>query len=142
MQANPEARAIALADQLPEVRLISRVVDSMQQADQCTFDKFYAGYKRVAEIQGMPFSEPSKEQKQQTEAMIQQAGALAKRCQIRLSKKAEKESENIYIVHYDFETIDDPECNMLSAGDAQIRVDLSTGKADAEGSRSSSQDMQ
>ncbi len=142
MQTDPEARAIALADQLPEVRLISKVVDNMQRADQCTFDKFYSGYKKIAEREGETVPEPTESQRQQIEAMIQQMGALAKRCQITLSKSAEKESENVYIVHYKLETIPDPECSMLSVGDAQVRVDLSTGKAESMNGGPSSQDME
>ncbi len=135
MQTNPEEKAIAIADQLPELRLMSKAVDSMQRVDQCTFDKFYSDYKKISEIfsEGTPVPELTESQKGQIEEMIQQMRALVNRCQITLSKSAEKESENMYIVHYKLETISDPECSMLSAGDIGVRVDLSTEKAEPIG---------
>lgn len=135
VQTNPEERAIAIADQLPEVRLMSKAVDSMQRVDQCTFDKFYSEYKKISEIfsEGTPVPELTESQRGQIEGMIEEMGALVNRCQIMLSKSAEKESENMYIVHYKLETISDPECSMLSEGDIGVRVDLSTEKAEPIG---------
>ena len=129
IQPTPEERAIAIADQLPETRLISKGVDSMQRADQCTFDKFWSGTTKISEIVGASVPELTESIRMQIEGRIQRVGALVKRCQVTLSKSAEKESENIYIVHYKFETISDPECSIISEGDAKVRVDLSTEKA-------------
>ena len=142
-QLSPEEQAIAISDELPGAKLIAESVNSMQRADQCTFDKFYNGLKKIYEVDGTPPPEITESQRAQVEEMIQQMGALVKRCQVTLSKSAEKESENVYIVHYKFGTISDPECGILSEEDIKISVDLSTEKAGLVGGRQDGgQDME
>lgn len=127
VQQSPEERAIALADNTPEIKLISKIVNGLGDMENCTVDKFYAGFERLTEMEGLPFPMIGEEERSEVEAMIEVSAGWSAKCKPRLSKSAEKEPEGTYLVSYGLMTSADAECKIGSAGEGKVRVDLAGG---------------
>jgi len=130
---SPETKAKAIADNKPEIKLISRMMDSMANMDKCTKDRLMDGIQRYSDVSDQPIQFPPGFEAQMDQ-IISQAGEWSQTCHPRMTSKVEKESENIYLVSYSIETGDDPSCSMVQIReDVKVRVNISDETATIEG---------
>ncbi len=131
-----EEKAIELADQVPEIKVTQRMIDSLNKADSCTVERFIDGYTELAVTRGMELPELTAEERQQMEVGIEDTKKWVKECNPRLRKTAEKELETVYIVSYSFDMNPGPDCGSTSSQDLKVKVDLKTEKAELQGAGS------
>ncbi len=137
----PEEKAKAIAGKLPEIQVISGLVNSMANMDKCTTDKFLAGYKQVMESQGQQMPELTAEQRTQMEQMLEKARQFSTTCKPSMTSRVEKQSGNSYMVFYKLEAATHTECQMFAtASELKVSVDLSKETASLEGTTAGSFD--
>ncbi len=137
----PEEKAKAIAGKLPEIQVISGLVDSMANMDKCTVDKLLAGYKQLAESQGQQMPELTAEQRAQMEQMLEKARQFSTTCKPSMTSRVEKQSENNYRVFYKLDVATHTECQAFSqSSELEVSVDLSKETASLEGTTAGSFD--
>ena len=135
----PEEKAKAIAGKLPEIQVISGLVNSMANMDKCTMGKLLAGYKQVMDSQGLPMPEITAEQRTQMEQMIEKARQFSTTCKPSMTSRVEKQSENSYMVFYKIEAATHTECQMFAtSSELKVSVDLSKETASLDGTTAGS----
>ena len=122
-QENPEEKAIALADNAPEMKVLSKVFASFDNIEKCTVDEMYA----ILAEEGLPLPEITEEERADFREMVKE---MAK-CKPSLSSSAEKESENVYLISYNLKAVGECDFPEFSEEAFKVRVDLASGKAEA-----------
>ncbi|MFH1895052.1 MAG: hypothetical protein ABIJ74_00515 [archaeon] len=109
-----QEKAVKLADEFPEVKLTSKIVESFDSVENCTLGSVPIGsqktslitnYKRLEGKEFKEFSELNIEEIRKLEEAIKSTKERAN-CNLTLSKEVEKESENVYFVSYKIEMND------------------------------------
>ncbi len=136
----PEAKAVALADNTPEIRLVQKMVDGIANIEKCSTDEYISMAQTMAAGQGSPAPEVTPEMRGQAEQMLNEAKEWSQKCQLSLEKTAEQVEESKYLVSYTLETSDDPECSIPS-DPIGVNVDLEAGTAEVEGSVAGAQEQ-
>jgi len=128
----PEQKAVALADNVPEVRAMLLLVDSLANVEKCTPEKLYAAYQTTSALGGQQMPPLTEEQKQQMQQGITQAAQFVKKCAPRVEKSVTKESESVYDVNYSLLTSGESECGTAAQG-VTIKADIEKGTTEPLG---------
>ena len=118
-----EDQAIQLADSTSEVKLVLKLFNSFSDIDKCSADEMAS----ILAGEGVDVPELTEEQRQEFEQL--KAGVAF--CKPSITKAAEKESENVYLVSYSMEFSQACGGELLNAEEPfRVRVNLSNGKAE------------
>jgi len=128
----PEQKAVALADNVPQVRAMLKLVESLANVEKCTPEKLYAAYQTASALNGQQAPPLTEGQKQQMQDGITQAVQFSKKCAPRVEKSVAKESESVYAVKYSLLTSGESDCGTAAQG-ITIKADIEKGTTELLG---------